>query len=91
MSDKKVVVITLHDADIIHPLKEVDAAAMGWAQTPEQVVVKNYKHYKLNWEKMFARSFNLMFASSQILTILLNTYKAIRFRLIFWLIMLAWH
>ena len=30
--------ITLHDADIIHPLKEVDAAAMGWAQTPEQVV-----------------------------------------------------
>ena len=30
--------ITLHDADIIHPLKEVDASAMGWAQTPEQVV-----------------------------------------------------
>jgi YtoQ family protein len=30
--------ITLHDADIIHPLKEVDAAAMGWAQTPQQVV-----------------------------------------------------
>lgn len=30
--------ITLHDTDIIHPLKEVDAAAMGWAQTPEQVV-----------------------------------------------------
>lgn len=30
--------ITLHDEDIIHPLKEVDAAAMGWAQTPEQVV-----------------------------------------------------
>lgn len=30
--------ITLHDADIIHPLKEVDAAAMGWAETPEQVV-----------------------------------------------------
>ena len=30
--------ITLHDADIIHPLKEVDAAAMAWAQTPEQVV-----------------------------------------------------
>ena len=30
--------ITLHSADIIHPLKEVDAAAMGWAQTPEQVV-----------------------------------------------------
>lgn len=30
--------ITLHDPDIIHPLKEVDAAAMGWAQTPQQVV-----------------------------------------------------
>lgn len=30
--------ITLHDADIIHPLKEVDGAAMAWAQTPEQVV-----------------------------------------------------
>ena len=30
--------ITLHDDDIIHPLKEVDAAAMAWAQTPDQVV-----------------------------------------------------
>ena len=30
--------ITLHDEDIIHPLKEVDGAAMGWAKTPEQVV-----------------------------------------------------
>ncbi len=30
--------ITLHDADIIHPLKEVDGAAMAWAQTPAQVV-----------------------------------------------------
>ena len=30
--------ITLHDGDIIHPLKEVDAAAMAWATTPEQVV-----------------------------------------------------
>lgn len=30
--------ITLHDEDIIHPLKEVDAAAMGWAKTPDQVV-----------------------------------------------------
>ncbi len=29
--------ITLHDKDIIHPLKEVDAAAMAWATTPEQV------------------------------------------------------
>ena len=30
--------ITLHAADIIHPLKEVDAAAMAWAETTEQVV-----------------------------------------------------
>ena len=30
--------ITLHNEDIIHPLKEVDAAAMAWAQTPTQVV-----------------------------------------------------
>jgi len=30
--------ITLHDESIIHPLKEVDAAAMAWARTPEQVV-----------------------------------------------------
>lgn len=30
--------ITLHDENIIHPLKEVDAQAMAWAQTPEQVV-----------------------------------------------------
>jgi len=30
--------ITLHEEDIIHPLKEVDAAAMAWATTPEQVV-----------------------------------------------------
>ncbi|MGB2139111.1 MAG: YtoQ family protein [Psychrobacter sp.] len=30
--------ITLHNDDIIHPLKEVDAAAMAWAQTPEQIV-----------------------------------------------------
>lgn len=30
--------ITLHDENIIHPLKEVDAAAMGWAKTPKQVV-----------------------------------------------------
>jgi len=30
--------ITLHDEDIIHPLKEVDAAAMAWARTPAQVV-----------------------------------------------------
>jgi YtoQ family protein len=30
--------VTLHDEDIVHPLKEVDAAAHAWAQTPEQVV-----------------------------------------------------
>jgi YtoQ family protein len=30
--------VTLHDANIVHPLKEVDAAAMAWAQTPAQVV-----------------------------------------------------
>jgi YtoQ family protein len=30
--------ITLHADDIIHPLKEVDASAMAWAKTPEQVV-----------------------------------------------------
>ena len=30
--------ITLHDEDIIHPLKEVDAAALAWATTPEQVI-----------------------------------------------------
>ena len=30
--------ITLHDEALIHPLKEVDAAAMAWAVTPEQVV-----------------------------------------------------
>lgn len=35
--------ITLHDENIIHPLKEVDAAAMAWAQTTEQVVeILNY-------------------------------------------------
>ena len=30
--------ITLHDDSIIHPLKEVDAAAMAWAKDPAQVV-----------------------------------------------------
>jgi len=30
--------ITLHDEDVIHPLKEVDAAAMAWAKTPDEVV-----------------------------------------------------
>lgn len=30
--------ITLHDEDIIHPLKEVDASALAWARSPQQVV-----------------------------------------------------
>lgn len=30
--------ITLHAPDIIHPLKEVDASALAWAQTNEQVI-----------------------------------------------------
>ena len=30
--------VTLHDENIIHPLKEVDAAAMAWTKTPEEVV-----------------------------------------------------
>lgn len=30
--------ITLHDDNIIHPLKEVDAAAMAWATSSEQVI-----------------------------------------------------
>ena len=30
--------ITLHDENIIHPLKEVDASAMAWAQTPDEVI-----------------------------------------------------
>ena len=35
--------ITLHDEDIIHPLKEVDASAMAWARSPAQVVeILNY-------------------------------------------------
>ena len=30
--------ITLHDENIVHPLKEVDGAALAWAQTVEQVI-----------------------------------------------------
>jgi len=30
--------ISLHAEDIIHPLKEVDAAALAWATTTEQVI-----------------------------------------------------
>jgi len=30
--------ITLHDEAIVHALKEVDAGAMAWAKSPEQVV-----------------------------------------------------
>ena len=36
-------VITLHDPELMHPLKEVDAAALAVAETPEQVVqIMNY-------------------------------------------------
>jgi len=31
-------IITLHDPDLTHALKEVDAAALATVQTPEQVV-----------------------------------------------------
>lgn len=35
--------ITLHDESIVHPLKEVDAAALAWATTPDQVIeILNY-------------------------------------------------
>ncbi|MDN3520184.1 YtoQ family protein [Halomonas ramblicola] len=30
--------VTLHGEEIVHPLKEVDAAAMAWCTTPSQVV-----------------------------------------------------
>ena len=30
--------ISLHNEDIIHPLKEVDACALAWATTPDQVI-----------------------------------------------------
>jgi YtoQ family protein len=30
--------ITFHNRDIIHPLKEVDSAALAWASSPQQVV-----------------------------------------------------
>lgn len=30
--------ITLHDEDIVHPLKEVDAAALAWTTNTQQVV-----------------------------------------------------
>ena len=30
--------ITLHAEDIIHPLKEIDGAAMAWATTTEQII-----------------------------------------------------
>jgi YtoQ family protein len=35
--------ITLHDRELIHPLKEVDSSAQAWAETPEQVI-KILKH-----------------------------------------------
>jgi YtoQ family protein len=30
--------ITLHNEDLVHPLKEVDGSALAWATTPEQVI-----------------------------------------------------
>jgi YtoQ family protein len=30
--------VTLHDEDIVHALKEVDAEALAWARTPDDVV-----------------------------------------------------
>ena len=30
--------VTLHDEDIVHPLKEVDAEAQAWCKTTDQVV-----------------------------------------------------
>lgn len=30
--------ITLHGSDLVHALKEVDAAALAWAESPQQVV-----------------------------------------------------
>ena len=30
--------VTLHDESIVHPLKEVDAQALGWAKTVDQVI-----------------------------------------------------
>ena len=30
--------ITLHSAELAHPLKEVNASALAWAQTTEQIV-----------------------------------------------------
>ena len=30
--------LTLHDENLVHALKEVDASAMAWARTPAQVV-----------------------------------------------------
>jgi YtoQ family protein len=30
--------ITLHDDNILHALKEVDAAALAWTRTPDEVV-----------------------------------------------------
>ena len=36
--EKLTVTGRFNDEDIVHALKEVDAAAMAWAQAPEQVV-----------------------------------------------------
>ncbi len=39
-------IITLHDPEITHALKEVDAAALAVAQSPEEVV--NIMKYVIN-------------------------------------------
>ncbi|MGD8569982.1 MAG: YtoQ family protein [Gammaproteobacteria bacterium] len=41
-------VVTLHDPELTHALKEVDGAALATAQTPEQVV--NILHYVITGE-----------------------------------------
>lgn len=43
--------ITLHSADLVHPLKEVDAAAMAWAKNTDQVV--EILKYTLSCEASF--------------------------------------
>jgi YtoQ family protein len=41
-------IITLHDPELTHALKEVNGAALATAQTPEQVV--NILHYVITGE-----------------------------------------
>ena len=37
--------ITLHEEKLVHPLKEVDAPALAWATTTEQII--KILHYTL--------------------------------------------